>query len=185
MLTALHRLPAAYDRRRQRVVVVRVAVAHVAAVEEQRVLQHGAVAVRHFRELVEELRELLRVEGLNLGQALQLALLVIVFTIIAYVSFLVVKAYQFQLKNAVDKVMTLNNNLHSLISSFTDMVFEFDENKRCINVWYNELIERATDPKSVVGKTLDQVLPPAKAKKYIDQAGGVEAIRKRYGFYSR
>ncbi|GAA3984417.1 hypothetical protein GCM10022210_40360 [Mucilaginibacter dorajii] len=97
-----------------------------------------------------------------------LALLSIVFTIIAYVSFLVVKAYQFQLKNAVDKVMTLNNNLHSLISSFTDMVFEFDENKRCINVWYNELIERATDPKSVVGKTLDQVLPPEKAKKYID-----------------
>ncbi len=105
--------------------------------------------------------------GLNISLPV-LVVLGIVFTIIAYVSFLVVKAYQFQLKNAVDKVMTLNNNMHSLISSFTDMVFEFDENKVCINVWYNELIERSTDPKSIVGKTLDQVLPPEKAKKYID-----------------
>jgi PAS domain S-box-containing protein len=97
-----------------------------------------------------------------------LVVLSVIFTIIAYVSFLVVKAYQYQLKNAVDKVMVLNNNLHSLISSFTDMVFEFDENKYCINVWYNEQIERSADPKLVVGKTLDQVLPPEKAKKYID-----------------
>ncbi|WP_184541619.1 PAS domain-containing hybrid sensor histidine kinase/response regulator [Mucilaginibacter sp. FT3.2] len=97
-----------------------------------------------------------------------LAILILIFTIIAYVSFLVVKAYQFQLRNAVNKVMTLNDNLHSLISSFNDMVFEFDESKICLNVWYNELIPRAADPKSLIGKRIEDTLPPDKAKKYID-----------------
>jgi len=97
-----------------------------------------------------------------------LVVLIVIFTITAYVSFLVVKAYQYRLKNAVDKMVNLNDNLHSLIGSFNDMVFEFDETKLCLNVWYNELIERPADPKSVVGKRIEDVLPPDKAKKYVD-----------------
>lgn len=97
-----------------------------------------------------------------------LVVLIIIFTIIAYVSFLVVKAYQYRLKNAVDKMVNLNNNLHSLIGSFNDMVFEFDETRLCLNVWYNELIERSADPKAIVGKRLEEALPPDRAKKYID-----------------
>ncbi|QEC74946.1 PAS domain-containing hybrid sensor histidine kinase/response regulator [Mucilaginibacter ginsenosidivorax] len=97
-----------------------------------------------------------------------LVVLIIIFTIIAYVSFLVVKAYQYRLKNAVDKMVNLNNNLHSLIGSFNDMVFEFDETRLCLNVWYNELIERSADPKALLGKRLEEALPPDRAKKYID-----------------
>ena len=40
-----------------------------------------------------------------------LAVLIVVFSVIAYVSLLVVKSYQYKLKNAVDNVMKLNSNL--------------------------------------------------------------------------
>ncbi len=106
-----------------------------------------------------------------------LVILSVIFTVIAFVSFLVVKAYQYQLKNAVDGVMNLNNNLLSLINSFNDMVFEFDENKVFINAWYNEKIPRPADPKSFIGKKLEDALPPEKAKKYIDSLDYVIANR--------
>ena len=41
-------------------------------------IEHGAVAIRHLGELVQELREHLRVIGLHLRQAVHLALLVVV-----------------------------------------------------------------------------------------------------------
>jgi two-component system sensor histidine kinase/response regulator len=109
-----------------------------------------------------------------------LVVLIIVFTLIAYVSFLVVMAYQYQLKRAVDNVMELNNNLmlndaelrehrkhlNALINSLNDIIFEFDETKICCNVWFNELTERAVDPRVAIGKTLDMVVGPKKAEKY-------------------
>ena len=62
MLAALDLAAAAADERhRQREVIVRVAVAHVAAVDEQRVVEHRAVAVRRVLELLHEPRERARV----------------------------------------------------------------------------------------------------------------------------
>ncbi|WPV02733.1 PAS domain S-box protein [Mucilaginibacter sp. cycad4] len=109
-----------------------------------------------------------------------LIVLILIFTVIAYVSFLVVMAYQYQLKNAVDNVMKLNqslmindarlresrNHLNALINSLNDIIFEFDESKTCINVWFNELTERIVDPRIAIGKTLDKVVGPQKAEKY-------------------
>ncbi|MET3607312.1 PAS domain-containing hybrid sensor histidine kinase/response regulator [Mucilaginibacter rubeus] len=109
-----------------------------------------------------------------------LIVLILVFTVIAYVSFLVVMAYQYQLKNAVDNVMKLNqslmvndaklresrNHLNALINSLNDIIFEFDESKTCINVWFNEMTERIVDPRIAIGKTLDKVVGPQKAEKY-------------------
>jgi two-component system sensor histidine kinase/response regulator len=109
-----------------------------------------------------------------------LIVLMLVFTLIAYVSFLVVMAYQYQLKNAVDSVLKLNQSLmvndarlresrrhlNALINSLNDIIFEFDESKTCINVWFNEITERAVDPRIAIGKTLDQVVGPQKAEKY-------------------
>ncbi|SEN83886.1 PAS domain S-box-containing protein [Mucilaginibacter gossypiicola] len=109
-----------------------------------------------------------------------LIVLLLFFTLIAYISFLVVMAYQYQLKSAVDNVMKLNQSLmvndaklresrrhlNALINSLNDIIFEFDESKTCINVWFNEITERAVDPRIAVGKTLDQVVGPQKAEKY-------------------
>jgi two-component system sensor histidine kinase/response regulator len=128
---------------------------------------------------------------LNISLAV-LVVLVVIFTLIAFVSFLVVKAYQYQLKNAVDKVLNLNRDLvvndgmlresrehlYSLISSLNDIIFEFDESKTCLNVWYNEMTERAADPKAFVGKKVDDLLSEEKAKKYIDALDYVIANRK-------
>lgn len=109
-----------------------------------------------------------------------LMVLILFFTLIAYVSFLVVMAYQYQLNSAVESVMRLNqslmvndaklresqNHLNALINSLNDIIFEFDATKTCINVWFNEITERAVDPRIAVGKTLDLVVGPQKAEKY-------------------
>jgi PAS domain S-box-containing protein len=121
-----------------------------------------------------------------------LVVLILVFTLIAYVSFLVVMAYQYQLKNAVNNVMELNQSLlandaelresrehlNSLINSLNDIIFEFDESKTCINVWYNEMTERAVDPRIAIGKKLDQVVGPEKAEKYDNALNYVMLNRK-------
>ncbi|SDF06922.1 PAS domain S-box-containing protein [Mucilaginibacter pineti] len=123
--------------------------------------------------------------------AVVLAVLLGIFTLIAYVSFLVVLAYQYKLSNAVNKVMDLNTDLlnndgmlresrehlTSLINSLNDIIFEFDENKVCLNVWYNELTERIVNPGIMIGKRLDEVLPPEKAEKFITALDYVIANR--------
>ena len=62
----------AKDRRRQRIVVVLVAVAHVAAEQDRRVIQHGAARFLRLRQPVDELREHLGVVALNLHQLVHL-----------------------------------------------------------------------------------------------------------------
>src|SRR5687767_10270088 len=58
VLTALDlAVRVAKDGRRQRIVVVLVAVAHVAAVQDRRVIQHGAAGFLRLREPLDELRE--------------------------------------------------------------------------------------------------------------------------------
>lgn len=48
--------------------------------------------------------------------------------------------------------------LNALINSLNDVIFEFNEEKICLNVWFNERIERAVDPRNTVGKKLVELI---------------------------
>ena len=70
--------PAADDRQRQREVVVRMTVAHVAAVQDQRAIEYRAVAVGQVRELPHERREHARVIALDPNELFDLCRIVLV-----------------------------------------------------------------------------------------------------------
>ncbi len=111
-----------------------------------------------------------------------LVVLLLTFTFIAYVSFLVVMANNAKFKKAVNHVIELNKSLlvndeklrdkrkklNALINSLNDIIFEFDENKICLNTWFGRAEGRVVDPKIAVGKRLEEVIGPEKAKKFND-----------------
>jgi len=66
----------------------------------------------------------------------------------------------------------------SLINSLNDIIFEFDETKTCLNVWFNNTLPRVIDPKQSVGKKLAEVIGPEKARKFDDALDKVIATRK-------
>jgi two-component system sensor histidine kinase/response regulator len=110
-----------------------------------------------------------------------LVVLLALFTIIAYVSFLVVAAYQRQFKKAVDDIMQLNqtllvksdnlrdsqHQLNALISSVNDTIFELDENGICLNVWFGPNSPNYLQADNFMGKTLAQVVGYDKAQPFI------------------
>jgi len=109
-----------------------------------------------------------------------LVVLLLTFTLIAYVSFLVMMAYSLKFKKAVNHVIDLNKSLlvndeklrdkrkklNALINSLNDIIFEFDESKICLSTWFRQIDGRAIDPKIFIGKRLGDVLGAEKAKKY-------------------
>ena len=60
----------------------------------------------------------------------------------------------------------ISSKFNALIKSLDDIIFEFNEDKICLNVWFNDTQPRPLDPHVVIGKTLDEVIGPEKAKKY-------------------
>jgi two-component system, sensor histidine kinase and response regulator len=106
--------------------------------------------------------------------------LLLVFTAIAYISFLVMLAYKVKFDKAISNVVELNKsllyndeklrekreNLTALINSLNDIVFEFDENKICLNTWFPHTQSRAVDLDLFVGKRLGAILGDAKAKSF-------------------
>src|SRR5581483_4931417 len=73
MLAALHRPgAAAQNQRRQREMVMRVAVAHVAAVQNERMIEQGPIPVLDAVEFFEEFREQRQMIRLDLHQLLDL-----------------------------------------------------------------------------------------------------------------
>ena len=68
--------------------------------------------------------------------------------------------------------------LNSLISSLNDIIFEFNEEKICLNVWFNEQVERVVDPKQCVGKKLDDILGYERALKFNEALNYVIQNRK-------
>ena len=79
MLASAYPTATAADHRQwQREVVVRMTVAHVAAVKDQRAIEHRAVSVGHLRELPHERGEHARVVGLNPNELLDLRWIVLV-----------------------------------------------------------------------------------------------------------
>ena len=66
----------------------------------------------------------------------------------------------------------------ALLTSLNDIIFEFNEDKVCLNVWFNDSYARVIDPKTAVGKKLEDVLGPEKAKKFNDTLDYVIKHRK-------
>ena len=71
-------ITAADERGGQREMVMCIAVAHIAAVQQDRVIQHRAVAIGKRGELCRELRNEFGVVGLNLYQLFNFGLVVLV-----------------------------------------------------------------------------------------------------------
>ena len=59
-----------------------------------------------------------------------------------------------------------SDNLNALLNSLNDVIFEFDENKVCLNVWFNEHADRVVDPRVCLGKKLEEIIGDGKALKY-------------------
>lgn len=114
--------------------------------------------------------------------AVILIVLLLIFTVIGYVSFLVITGYNIKFKKAVTDVVELNQTLivndemlresgtklNALINSLNDIIFEFDENKICLNTWFSKKSGRVIDPEVSVGKRLCDILGTEKAKKFND-----------------
>jgi two-component system sensor histidine kinase/response regulator len=113
---------------------------------------------------------------------LVLGVLLLTFTVIAYISFIVMVSYNLRFKKAVNNVVELNQSLlfndemlresrkklNSLINSLNDIIFEFDENKVCLNTWFSRVEGRVIDPALCIGKRLADILGEEKAKKFDD-----------------
>lgn len=125
--------------------------------------------------------------------AVILVVLLLTFTLIAYVSFLVLMAYKLKFNKAVNHVVELNkslmvndeilrgkrNNLNSLINSLNEIIFEFDENKICLNMWFRKTDDRVINPAIFIGKKLADVFGYDKAKKYDDALEQVIKTRQQ------
>jgi two-component system sensor histidine kinase/response regulator len=141
-------------------------------------------------------REFVSVTALNLAAVLAayytapkvnisvnvLIILLGIFTLIAYVSFLVMLAYKMQFKKAVNNIIQLNESLitnaeklrnsqqqmHALISSINDTIFEFDENRTCINVWFGPQSPSYLRVEDFLNKTLTEAIGPERAKPFLE-----------------
>lgn len=121
-----------------------------------------------------------------------LVVLLVTFTFIAHVSFLVMMAYKARFKKALNNVIDLNKSLiindeelrqsgkklDALINSLNDIIFEFDENKVCLNTWFRRIEGRIVNPETLIGKTLNEVLGDEKAKKFDDAMNYVIKTRQ-------
>ncbi|RYU86588.1 PAS domain S-box protein [Mucilaginibacter terrigena] len=111
-----------------------------------------------------------------------LIILLGVFTLIAYVWFLVMLAYKMQFKKAVNNIIQLNQSLitnaeklrhsqqqlHALISSINDTIFEFDENYICINVWFGPHTPQYLRTEHFLNKTLVEAIGEERSKPFLE-----------------
>ena len=115
-----------------------------------------------------------------------------VFTLIAYVSFLVMLTFKMQFKKAVNNIIRLNQSLtinaeklrgsqqqmHALISSVNDTIFEFDENRVCINVWFGPRSPKYLKAGDFLNKTLLEAIGPERSKPFLQVYDEVIMNRK-------
>ncbi len=98
-----------------------------------------------------------------------ISLLIITVLLTAIIAVLVIKHYR-ELKNAIgngiDSFPRNHLQLNALLNSLNDIIFEFNEDKVCLNVWFNENMDRVVDPRSLVGKKVADVLGTQKALKF-------------------
>ncbi|MFD2145939.1 PAS domain-containing protein [Mucilaginibacter antarcticus] len=76
------------------------------------------------------------------------------------------------IRRAVDRQLAKSTytpeHLNAIINSLNDIIFEFDDNKLCLNAWYNSLTYNVVEPKQLVGKTLADILGTSRAQKFND-----------------
>lgn len=95
--------------------------------------------------------------------------LFLIVAAIALITFLIIVAYRYGLKKTAFNNHGIPNNpqqLNALISSLNDIIFEFNEDKVCLNAWFNELTERVVDPRQMIGKKLEDILGHQRALKF-------------------
>lgn len=68
--------------------------------------------------------------------------------------------------------------LNALLNSLNDIIFECNEDKVCLNAWFNGLTEYPIDIKACIGKTPDEVLGTKKAAKFNNALDYVIKYRK-------
>jgi two-component system sensor histidine kinase/response regulator len=90
--------------------------------------------------------------------------------------------YKRCIRNAVnskiEKLPYSQQHLNALISSINDIIFEFNEDKICLNAWFNNVADRPVDPSMLIGKKVEDVLGPEKAQKFNSALDYVIANRK-------
>ncbi|MBE9583410.1 response regulator [Mucilaginibacter sp. JRF] len=108
--------------------------------------------------------------------------LLAIFTASGYIIFIVRMVYRLRFKKAVDNLTKTNNSLklseqklrdsrnqlHSLINSINDIVFEIHEDGHMLNVWYNEQKTLHFDPKVFFQNKLTDVVNSEKAAPLIE-----------------
>jgi two-component system sensor histidine kinase/response regulator len=92
--------------------------------------------------------------------------------IILIIAFFMAIVYRRCIRKAVEdytaKLPNTPLQLNALINSLNDIIFEFNEDKICLNVWFNEATERVVDPRKTIGHKLDDLIGEEKAKKFND-----------------
>lgn len=81
--------------------------------------------------------------------------------------------------NTAQLQQTDSTSINSIINSLSDIIFEFDEHKVCLNVWYNKNRNLIIDIKGMfLGKTVTESLGPEKAKQINDALDAVAETRE-------
>ncbi|MDB4925410.1 response regulator [Mucilaginibacter sp.] len=109
----------------------------------------------------------------NIGLPL-IALTVIVFFMIITYRRSIRKAVEYYTANLPNSPHQLN----ALINSLNDIIFEFNEDKVCLNAWFNEFTDRVINPKELVGKKLEDILGHERALKFNTALDYVISTRK-------
>lgn len=123
-----------------------------------------------------------------------LIILLVIFTLIAYVSFFVMGSYQQQFRKAINDVLQLNESLvandhklresrqqlHALISSMNDTIFELDEDIICLNVWFGPHSPPYVTREQFLNKHLVEVMGPAQAVPFAKAFDHVMKHREPY-----
>ncbi|RVT98030.1 PAS domain-containing sensor histidine kinase [Mucilaginibacter limnophilus] len=104
-------------------------------------------------------------------------LLQLAFATICCVAYVIRRNLHYKFKKAVNRLTQLNqslvqnqqklresrNQLHALINSINDIVFEVDEQKNILNVWFNEQLPLHFNPRDLLMRPLDEIIGYEKA----------------------
>jgi len=116
-----------------------------------------------------------------------IALLIVVIWMLATYKRHIRNAVKMYTDGLADNPQQLNSQqLNSLLNSLEDIIFEFNEDKVCLNVWFNnspeiwfkEFPDRVVDPRTVIGKRPADIVSAEKAEKYNNALDYVIANRK-------
>ncbi|MDB5111469.1 MAG: hypothetical protein JWR67_2583, partial [Mucilaginibacter sp.] len=93
--------------------------------------------------------------------------LIITLLLLTLVFFFIALFYRKRLKTIKKQGTNTNSQqLNSLLNSLNDIIFEFNEDKVCLNVWFNNTLPPVVDPNQAIGKKLSDVIGSEKAQKF-------------------